>query len=475
MTLLAGKYELVRPLGEGGMAEVWEAVLHGDAGFRRRVAVKRLMAPQQGDERLQRLFVDEARLASRLHHANLVAVIDFGIDEGVAFQVLELVDGFDVARLANWGASKETPMPVEVALGVAAAVAHALHSAHTAVGDDGAALNVVHRDVSPHNILVSRSGDVKLADFGVAKWEQRTEKTLGPTSVGKPTYMAPEQATRGSLDARADVFSLACTLHALLTGESPLRNENAMVDLLAGVELEPSVEIPTPVREVLMKALKRDRQARQPSAEAFAVDCERALRAIAPADFELRRALKAWMTPLLPAEVAIVGTPAPGRSSASAKTGRRRWWPALGGGLVLTLVVALAARGWSGEGALPSGPAVTPEVASPPVVDDRPPTPTPTLTEVPAPERPPPKPSATVVKPKPVVSARGVVAIGGERFLKAEILADGKSVGLAPRQLELTVGRHQLELVLPSGERVGPRSFTVAQQHTELSPLKWIE
>jgi serine/threonine-protein kinase len=472
MTLLAGKYELVRPLGVGGMAEVWEAVLHGDAGFRRRVAVKRLIAPQQGDERLQRLFVDEARLASRLHHANLVAVIDFGVEDGVAFQVLELVDGFDVARLANWGASKGSPMPIDVAVGITAAVAHALHSAHTAVGDDGAALNVVHRDVSPHNILVSRSGDVKLADFGVARWAQRTEKTLGPTSVGKPTYMAPEQATRGSLDGRADVFSLACTLHALLTQESPLRNENAMVDLLAGIELEPSVELPGPVREVLVKALRRDRQARQPSAEAFAVDCERALRAIAPADFELRRALRAWMTPLLPAEVAIAGTPSPGRSVA--KPGRFRWWPAVGGAVVLTLLIGVSATRWSEEVTSPSAPSLTPVAASPPPVDlPPPPSPVPTPSE--APEAPPPKPAFTTAKPKPPVTARGVVAIGGERFLKAEILADGNSVGLAPRQLELTVGTHRLELVLPSGERVGPRSVTVAPQHTELSPLRWIE
>lgn len=475
MALLAGKYELVRPLGQGGMAEVWEAVLHGDAGFRRRVAVKRMAAERVGDERLQRMFVDEARLASRLHHANLVPVIDFGIVDGVAFQVLELVDGLDAARLANLGFAANQPMPVPIALGVAATVAHALHAAHTATGDDGAPLNIVHRDVSPQNVLVSRGGDVKLADFGIALWEQRTEKTLGATTRGKPTYMAPEQAMRSPLDGRADVFSLGCTLHALLTAESPLKDENALVDLLAGVELEPSPSLPDEVRALISRAIRRDRQARQPSAEAFAQDCERALLALAPPGFELRRALKAWMTQVVPPQLALPPTPMPSGSGVkTSASSRRPLLVALVGLLLVGGVAGLAVsrRQGGAEPATPAAPASTSAPVTPP-----------TAVEAAHTEPPPPPVPAPAVEPKPKrltpppapPPSTGVLAIGGERLLKGEIFVDGRSMGFAPRQLELPAGAHRVELVLPDGTRVGPRSITVGPQHTESSPQRWVE
>lgn len=464
MTRLAGKYELVRPLGQGGMAEVFEAVLHGDAGFRRRVAVKRMAADRVGDERLQRMFVDEARLASRLHHPNLVAVIDFGIADGVAFQVLELVDGFDVARLANWGVATNQPMPEAVALGIAAHVAHALHAAHTATGDDGAPLNIVHRDVSPQNVLVSRGGDVKLADFGIALWEQRTEKTLGATARGKPTYMAPEQAMRSAIDGRADVFSLGCTLHALLTGHSPLQDENALVDLLSGVELEPAATLAPAIRELVGRAIRRDRQARFPTAEAFAQECERVLKSVAPADFDLRRALREWTKAVVPSDLALPATPMPFTAPA-----RRRWvWPAAfvtvslsAGGFVLSTREPVAAP----VAVAPAEPAPTPRPA--PAVEP-PPEPAPVAAlEAPKPKR------AVAAPPQP--ETRGVLAIGGERFLKGEVLVDGRSIGFAPRQLELPSGSHQVEIVLVDGTRVGPRALTIGPQHTESSPQRWVE
>ena len=467
MTRLAGKYELVRPLGQGGMAEVFEAVLHGDAGFRRRVAVKRMAADRVGDERLQRMFVDEARLASRLHHPNLVAVIDFGIADGVAFQVLELVDGFDVARLANWGVAVNQPMPQAVALGIAAHVAHALHAAHTATADDGAPLNIVHRDVSPQNVLVSRGGDVKLADFGIALWEQRTEKTLGAIARGKPTYMAPEQAMRSAIDGRADVFSLGCTLHALLTGHSPLQDENALVDLLSGVELEPASTLCAPLRELLARALRRDRQARFATAEAFAQACEQALKSLAPADFDLRRALREWTKAVVPSDLALPATPMP---STLAPPARPRWvWPAALVTLSLSagVFVLVTRKPPPVEPviAVPEKP-VVPAPAPPPV--EAPPTPPPALpVEAPKPKRP------VVVAPQP--ETRGVLAIGGERFLKGEVLVDGRSIGFAPRQLELPSGTHQVELVLVDGTRVGPRAVVIGPQHTESSPQRWVE
>ncbi|MBL8919032.1 MAG: serine/threonine protein kinase [Myxococcaceae bacterium] len=478
MTLLAGKYELVRPLGQGGMAEVWEAVLHGDAGFRRRVAVKRMAAERVGDERLQRMFVDEARLASRLHHPNLVAVIDFGIVEGVAFQVLELVDGLDAARLASLGSAAHQPMPAPVALGIAATVGHALHAAHTAVGDDGAALGVVHRDVSPQNVLVSRAGDVKLADFGIALWEQRTEKTIGAASRGKPTYMAPEQAMRsGGLDARADVFSLGCTLHALLTGESAMKDENALVDLLAGLELDADASLPAEVRELIGRAVRRDRQARHPTAEAFAQACERVQAALAPPGFELRRALKEWMALVVPASAPRLPTPTPsGRPSVHpSPAARRARVLGLVGAVVALGVASIVARQWPGPAAPPSapGPAVT-APAEPAVQPADSPREVAALPVEPA--RSEARPRRALPAPAPAApKAMGVLAIGGERLLKGEIFVDGRPAGFAPRQLELPTGAHQVELVLTDGTRLGPRVITVSAQHTESAPQRWVE
>ena len=453
------------------MAEVWEAVLHGDAGFRRRVAVKRMAAERVGDERLQRMFVDEARLASRLHHANLVAVIDFGVVDGIAFQVLELVDGFDLARLANWGLAAGSPMPEAIALGICAQVSHALHAAHTALGDDGAALNIVHRDVSPQNVLVSRSGDVKLADFGIALWEQRTEKTLGATARGKPTYMAPEQAMRGAIDGRADLFSLGCTLHALLTGSSPLQDENALVDLLAGVELSPDPALPAPIRELISRSVRRDRQLRHASAEVFAQECERVMKAIAPPDFELRRALKAWLTVVVPIDQECLATPMPSSAPPLATPVAPRRWALPVAAVALAAIGGLAA--WERRDAPPpiavaQTPTVTPvgvEPAAAPKVERPPPIATPVV-------EPKTKRPAAVAE---VRAQLGVLAIGGERFLKGEVIVDGRSLGFAPQQLELPVGNHRVELVLSDGARVGPRTFTIAPQHTELSPLRWVE
>ncbi|HEY1087788.1 MAG TPA: serine/threonine-protein kinase, partial [Archangium sp.] len=269
---LAGRYELIERIAEGGMAEVWLATAHGDAGFTRRVAIKQLFA-RQHDAGFERMFLDEARLTSRLHHQGIVSIVDFGIEAGRPFQVLELIDGADAWRLWKAGAAQGKRLPHGLALHICAQVGHALHFAHSAKDDAGVALNVVHRDVSPQNVLLSRAGDVKLSDFGIAFAEGRLEKTVGGIARGKPAYMAPEQAVRGAMDGRTDVFALGCVLHALFTGESALRDENALVDLLAGVDLSLDPSLPLDVREVIAKAVQRDKHARFESAEAFALAC----------------------------------------------------------------------------------------------------------------------------------------------------------------------------------------------------------
>ncbi len=450
---LAGRYELVERLAEGGMAEVWLATAHGDAGFTRRVAIKQLFA-RQNDAMFERMFLDEARLTSRLHHQAIVSILDFGVESGRAFQVLELVDGFDAARLARWGREQGRPLPLGLALHICAQVGHALHFAHGARDEAGAPLNIVHRDVSPQNVLLSRGGDVKLSDFGIAFAEGRLEKTVGGIARGKPAYMAPEQAVRGAMDGRTDVFALGCVLHSLVTGESALRDENALVDLLAGVELQLDPALPEPIRDVIARATKRDKAARYENAEVMALACA----ALIPSHFEgdPRTALAAWVKALTPDVLEVSATPVLVKKKA-------RWpWA------VLALAIPALGVGWSLRSVEEPEVATSPtEVAAPPVVVKK--------TEAPKVEE---KPAvAKVVKPS-VVSApkqRGVLAVGGERLLRGEVRIDGKRLGTAPGHFELEVGPHAVEVVLPSGEKVGPRSVVVSAQHTGLSPFYLLE
>ncbi|MCA2977638.1 MAG: protein kinase, partial [Myxococcaceae bacterium] len=320
---------------------------------------------------------------------------------------------------------------------------------------------------------LSRRGEVKLSDFGIARWQHRTEPTLAGVARGKPSYMAPEQATKGDLDGRADVFSLGCTLHVLITRTSPLGDENALVDLLAGVPLELSPALPPAVGALVARAVQRDRNARFSTALAFAEACEAVVEALAPG-YPFEATLSAMVAACAPPPAAppIAGPP---RVPAM----RRRVWP-------LAVVAAALAAGLVGLALSLSRP---PQVQAP--ADDlvfapldadrtavvtRPVAVAPEVSPAPAPMPVTPKPPAPAAPQPPRAPPRtGVIAVGGERFLRAEVFVDGRSVGFAPQQLEVSVGLHPVELVLPGGERVGPRVLAVGAQHTEVSPLRWVE
>ena len=465
--LLAGRYELKERLAAGGMAEVWLATAHGEAGFTRRVAIKQLF-PGEGDHgAFERMFLDEARITSRLHHAAIVSILDFGVEAGRPFQVLELVDGFDAWRLSKWGREQGRPLPVGLALHLCAVVGHALHFAHVAVDDEGAPLRIVHRDVSPQNVLVSRSGDVKLSDFGIAFAEGRAEKTVGGIARGKPAYMAPEQAVRGAMDGRTDVFGLGCVLHALLAGESALRDENSLVDLLAGVELKLDPSLPEPVRQVIAHATRRNKAERYETAEAMALACTQLIPTFLTD--EPRTALSQWVKQVSPVPVHLERS----RGATPAAKPKRRWWPLA----ALATVAVIAAVGAVSFSPPPSGgtamPALPKEGLAP--AERREPAPvTPSVLPAVEPEKPPPP---VVVKkalpPAPLVT--GVLTIGGEQLLRAEVFVDGVSRGFAPTRLELPVGPHRVELIGRDGVKRGPRELTVTRQHTESSPLAWEE
>jgi len=536
--LLLGRYQLLRQIGRGGMAEVWEAHALGDRGFTRRVAVKRLT--ERGPE-VERMFVDEARIASRLHHANIVAVLDFGVAEGVPFQVLEFVDGLDAEALR----ARAGGIPVGCALHVAAEVARGLEHAHRARGEDGELLGIVHRDVSPNNVLVAWTGEVKLGDFGVAFARDRGGATQAGTTKGKPSYMAPEQITRGALDARADLFALGCTLHAMVAGTSPLSGEDRMADLLAGKPLPLAPELPEDVRAIVARATQRSRSERFEDAGRFAAACDEAARAHAGGD--PRRVFMDWLGALRagsePAPAAgsldwlfgaapVGSTPtgavgaaptgamgtAPTGAVGAAPTGAMGTAPtgAMGAAPTSAMSAApgdaakggLVAQGLEalrGEAANPGGRVNVPgrspwrsrvvaavaimltiaagaaALLSRPAGDlPLPPVSFATLSTPPAaslPETPLAPPAPTPARPRPrapTPTATGFLQVSGEMALRKEIFVDGKSAGFAPKTLELAVGPHQLTLHSEDGAVIGSRRVEITPFQTRSAPARWM-
>ncbi len=228
------------------MAEVFEALLLGEAGFERRVVLKRLAISESIDPEAQRAFIDEARILSRLHHPGIVSVLDFGVEEEQPFQILEWVDGPDLATLMRQHVLG-APLPLEIALGVALEVAEALDYAHRAPGSGGQALGLIHRDVAPDNILLAWSGEVKLADFGIAWAHERLARTKVGVAKGKLEFMSPEQALGGEVDARSDLYSLAVVLLQAVLGRNPLSDPALRKQIWAGA--------PLPLGEVADRAL----------------------------------------------------------------------------------------------------------------------------------------------------------------------------------------------------------------------------
>lgn len=249
----ASRYRIVRSIGRGGMAEVFEGVLVGDTGFQRRVALKCLLHEHANVEWYAKAFIDEARIGSQLHHGNIVAVVDFGTMDDLPFQVLELVDGLELGALRQRIVDSLGSFPIELALEIAVAVADGLDYAHRAVDSEGRAMGIVHRDVAPDNVLISWAGEVKLIDFGIALAHRRLEATQIGVVKGKLDYMAPEQLMAEDLDRRADIFGLGCLLHFMLVGRSA-------VDSRRSVSLDRS--LPPEILALLDRCTREDRAER---------------------------------------------------------------------------------------------------------------------------------------------------------------------------------------------------------------------
>ncbi|HUJ63479.1 MAG TPA: serine/threonine-protein kinase, partial [Kofleriaceae bacterium] len=218
MSRALGRYELLRPLARGGMAEVFLARRRA-AGVEKWLVVKRMRPERAGDARFLDLFVREARLSMSLAHQNIVPVFDFGRIDDQVFLAMERIEGRDLgSTLARAG----RPLPPLVAAFIAAECCQALDYAHRRRGADGAPLGIVHRDVTPRNVLLSWAGEVKLTDFGIAALAGDHPSKV----IGTPAYMAPEQARGETLDARADVYAVGLVLREALTGVRARRGDD---------------------------------------------------------------------------------------------------------------------------------------------------------------------------------------------------------------------------------------------------------
>jgi serine/threonine-protein kinase len=289
-----GKYRLIEPLASGGMADVWRAETVGAAGVVKEVALKLVRGEHEARSEFVQMFIEEARLASRLTHANVVQVFEFDQIDGRYYIAMELVRGRHLGRVLERARERGLRLGLARAVHVGAEVARALAYAHR-TGEGGA--GVVHRDVSPHNVLVSFEGEVKLADFGIARAMSRAGLTDPGTVKGKLAYMAPEQARGATVDGRADVFSLGVILWELCAGRRLFARDSDAATLSALLEGPPpsppsawNEAVPPALDRAILGALARDPAARTPSAEALARALGQVLLEIArsPEDFDLR-------------------------------------------------------------------------------------------------------------------------------------------------------------------------------------------
>lgn len=278
-----GRYELHGAIAKGGMATVYVARMSGAAGFARTVAIKRLHPHLAADPTFSAMFVDEARLAARIRHPNVIDTLDVVADNGELFLVMDFVLGETLARLIRQTEKRGINMPAAVVSSVVVGALGGLHAAHEATSERGEPLGIVHRDISPQNILVARDGVARLLDFGVAKATGRVQETESGELKGKLAYMAPEQLTRKAIDRRCDIFAMGIVLWEALTSKRLFAGDDAASTLYAVMNepiRPPSTMvqgIPSAVDAVVLKALERDPDKRWRTAEEMALALEAAV------------------------------------------------------------------------------------------------------------------------------------------------------------------------------------------------------
>jgi serine/threonine protein kinase len=319
-----GRYKIVRRVADGGMAEIFLATQTGRDGFAKPVILKRIHSAIYADPQFRNMFIDEAHISMSLSHSNIVQILDLGASAGRYFLVLELVDGWDLGRVLQRAAAAGTRLPRELGLYITADVCRALSYAH-GKNDGDRPLGIVHRDVSPHNILLSEQGEVKLTDFGIAKAMNKREQTGTGVVKGKVAFMSPEQAMGKPIDARSDLFSLGTILYLLMTRSRPFEGPTDLETLLrvqkgeftpaeaTAPDLEPEVA------SIISRAMQTDPADRYQSADEMLTDLENVARTVFRPVGQTE--LKRWLAQL----AAHDGQPsigrAPERQTAGVRTG----------------------------------------------------------------------------------------------------------------------------------------------------------
>jgi hypothetical protein len=282
---MAPRLRIVQRLASGGMAEVFLARENCD-GVERLVVLKRVLEHLRDEERFLAMFASEARLALQLQHANVVQVIDAGTEGGLPYIKMEWLDGVDVRKLAARAADAGATINPAVACAIVSAAARGLHYAHTRKDANGNALGVVHRDVSPHNVFVTRDGGVKVLDFGVAKSAAQLSVTRTGELRGKPVYMAPEQLMGLEIDARADVFALGVVLWELLAGRRLFQRDDhaaiahAVINEPAAPPSSVTPGLPAELDEIVLAMLSKFPQTRPATAHEVAASLDRVVHAL---------------------------------------------------------------------------------------------------------------------------------------------------------------------------------------------------
>jgi eukaryotic-like serine/threonine-protein kinase len=270
-----GKYELLERLAVGGMAELYKAQIIGEHGFKKYVAIKKILPHLAQSQAFVNMFVDEARLTAMLEHPNIVQVFEFGYEGDDLFLVMQLVDGHDLLDLMRKSKKLDQDIPTELAVYITHQILDALDFAHNAADDQGRRLGIIHRDISPGNVLVSNRGNVMLTDFGIAWAYERHQKTETGKLKGKFGYMSPEQVAGAQLDARSDVFSTGVVLAELLIHRHLFVGPSDLDVLLmvrdANLErlFQFGAHVPESLMDILRKALSRQRERRYSSAAMF--------------------------------------------------------------------------------------------------------------------------------------------------------------------------------------------------------------
>ncbi len=425
-----GRYRVLERLGAGGMAEVYVAVARGIGRFEKIVAIKRVLPHLRGDADLTRMFLDEARLVATLDHPNVAQVIEVGGVEGEYFFAMEYLHGHDVRAVLQRSKTRAA-LPLGCAIEIALGVARGLHHAHERRGADGTLIGLVHRDVSPSNVMVTYEGSVKLVDFGIAKAAILTRQTRAGALLGKAGYMSPEQCIGESADRRSDIFALGILLYECTTqrrafvAESELGTMNRIIHgrWIRPTDIDP--DFPPQLAAIIERALQTDPSARYQTAREFADDLEAfALEhkiAHSPAVLasHMTAVFDSWESPTTRTSLALTRTPSTARRSPTL-------WRTRVAGAVVGLVAGvgmmlllLPGRDSRADAAVSPAMSEITTAAAPPIAESAPAAVRPTPTAVPA-------------APKPLASAPPEVAPAPS----TRAVDDGPEARAAPSRAE---------------------------------------